>query len=121
MPADLSSPGSDAASRQSGLLRDMLDSARMIQTYLANVNHDEFLTDSEKQDAVLRRLEIIGEAASRLSPETQALFPDLPFRSMRGMRNIIAHDYGEVDIELVWKTGSSDMSVLIETLERYLA
>ena len=74
---------------------------------------------AEKQDAVLRRFEIIGEAASRLGSETQALFPSLPFRSMRGMRNIIAHDYGEVDLALVWKTATADRPTLIETLERH--
>jgi len=105
--------------RQSGLLRDILDSARSIRTYLAGVSHETFLAGAEKQDAVLRRFEIIGEASSRLAPETQALFPSLPFRSMRGMRNIIAHDYGEVDLELVWKTATTDLSRLIETLERY--
>ncbi len=105
--------------RQSGLLRDMLDSARSIRTYLAGVNHETFLAGAEKQDAVLRRFEIIGEAASRLAPETQALFPSLPFRSMRGMRNIIAHDYGEADLALVWKTATTDLPGLNETLERY--
>jgi uncharacterized protein with HEPN domain len=68
-----------------------------------------FVENVEKQDAVLRRFEINGEAASRLSPETQSIFPNLPFRSMRGMRNIIAHDYGDVDIEQVWKTASKDL------------
>ncbi len=104
--------------RQAGLLTDVLDSARSIRVYLAGVSHESFLADAEKQDAVLRRFEIIGEAASRLAPETQARFPTLPFRAMRGMRNIIAHDYGEVDLELVWKTASADLPVLIETLER---
>jgi uncharacterized protein with HEPN domain len=105
--------------RQAGLLIDMRDSARSIRTYLAGVSHESFLADAEKQDAVLRRFEIIGEAASRLAPETQALFPSLPFRSMRGMRNIIVHDYGEVDLELVWNTAMADLPSLIETLERY--
>lgn len=105
--------------RQSGLLRDMLDSAVLIRTYLAAVERKAFLADSEKQDAVLRRFEIIGEAASRLSRETQALLPDIPFRAMRGMRNIIAHDYGEVDLELVWQTAEADLPKLIATLEEY--
>lgn len=83
------------------------------------MSRESLLAGAEKPDAVLRRFEIIGEAASRLSSETQALFPSLPFRSMRGMRNIIAHDYGEVDLELVWKTATSDLPGLIETLERY--
>lgn len=65
--------------RQSGLLRDVFDSACSIRTYLNGVDREAFLSDAEKQDAVLRRFEIIGEAASRLAPETQALFPTLPF------------------------------------------
>ena len=105
--------------RQSGLLKDVLDSACLIHGYLAGIDRDAFFADVEKQDAVLRRLEIIGEAASRLSSDAQVLFPSLPFRSMRGMRNIIVHDYGEVDLELVWKTISNDIPVLIEALERY--
>ena len=76
------------------------------------------MANQEKQDAVLRRFEIVGEAASRLTPETQARFPTLPFRSMRGMRNIIAHDYGEVDLEQVWKTAMDDLPGLVEILER---
>src|SRR5437762_12368936 len=94
--------------KQDGLLRDMLDSSNAIRHYLAGVSRAQFLSNPEKQDAVLRRFEIIGEAASGLSTETQALFPGLPFRSMRGMRNIIAHDYGEVDLEQVWNTTTAD-------------
>lgn len=107
--------------KQTALLRDILDSALAIRTYLNAVSRESFMADMEKQDAVLRRFEIIGEAASRLSPETQALFPNLPFRSMRGMRNIIAHDYGDVDIDQVWKTATTDLHELIATLERHFA
>jgi uncharacterized protein with HEPN domain len=109
------------ADRQAGLLCDILDSAKVIQKYMDGVAHEQFLADTEKQDAVLRRLEIVGEAASRLSPETHALFPSLPFRAMRGMRNIIAHDYGEVDLEQVWTTVTTDLEHLIATLERHFA
>lgn len=69
---------------------------------------------------MLRRFEVLGEAASRLSPETQALFPDLPFRAMRGMRNIIAHDYGDVDLEQAWKTASSNLNRLVAPLEKHI-
>jgi uncharacterized protein with HEPN domain len=65
-------------------------------------------------------IEIIGEASSRLAPETQALFPGLPFRQMRGMRNIIAHDYGDVDLDQVWRTASgSDLTTLITVLQSF--
>jgi uncharacterized protein with HEPN domain len=107
--------------RQSGLLRDILDSAVQIRRYLEGIEHGAFFADIEKQDAVLRRLEIIGEAASRLAPETQALFPSLPFRSMRGMRNIVAHHYGEVDLDQVWKTVTADVPILIATLKTYFS
>jgi uncharacterized protein with HEPN domain len=104
--------------QQSSLLADILDSARSIRVYLAGVTRDQFMANAEKQDAVLRRLEVIGEAASRLSPRTQAKYPNLPFRAMRGMRNIIAHDYGDVDLDQVWKTVSTDLDELIATLEQ---
>ena len=105
--------------KQTGLLRDILGSALTIRAYLHEVSREAFVANLEKQDAVLRRFEIIGEAASRLAPETQSLFPNLPFRGMKGMRNIIAHDYGDVDIEQVWKTATTDLDDLIETLNRY--
>jgi len=105
--------------RQAGLLRDILDSALSIRSYLTGIDEAAFQANPEKQDAVLRRFEIIGEAASRLSEQTRNLFPGLPFRSMRGMRNIIAHDYGEVDLEQVWKTASEDLPHLIHELEQY--
>lgn len=65
--------------KQTGLLRDILDSALTIRLYLDEVSREAFMACMEKQDAVLRRFEIIGEAASRLSPETQALFPSFAF------------------------------------------
>ena len=107
--------------KQAGLLRDMLDSSRQIRAYIAGMTEESFVANMEKQDAVLRRIEIVGEAASRVSPETQALFPKIPFRGMRGMRNIIAHDYGEVDLDQVWKTATRDIPVLIDALEQYFA
>ncbi|MFN0076293.1 MAG: DUF86 domain-containing protein [Prosthecobacter sp.] len=101
-------------------MRDILDSASVIKTYLIGVSQAAFMQNTEKQDAVLRRFEIIGEASSRLAPETQALFSGLPFRQMRGMRNIIAHDYGDVDLDQVWRTASGDdLEVLIATLRSF--
>lgn len=105
--------------RQNGLLRDILDSAKAIRGYLSGVDRAAFFANPEKQDAILRRFEIIGEAASRLAPETQARFQSLPFRSMKGMRNIIAHDYGEVDLDQVWNTANTDLSDLIAVLDKY--
>jgi uncharacterized protein with HEPN domain len=105
--------------KQFGLLRELLDSAKIIRTCLQGVSREAFMMNVEKQDAVLRRFEIIGEAASRLAPETQALFPELPFRQMHGMRNIIAHDYGEVDPGQVRQTATNDLEALVEAVQSY--
>ena len=102
---------------QKSLLVDMRDSAAAIVDYLTGVSRETFYANGEKQDAVLRRLEIIGEAAGRISPEVQKEFPGIPFREIRGMRNIIAHDYGEVDLERVWQTAIEDVPNLRRTLE----
>ena len=105
---------------QTSLLVDMRDSATAIAAYLKGVGREDFFGNGEKQDAVLRRLEVIGEAAGRISPEVQKEFPEIPFREIRGMRNIIAHDYGEVDLERVWETVIEDVPHLLRTLEKLL-
>jgi len=105
---------------QTSLLVDMRDSAAAICRYLGDTTKESFYSNDEKQDAVLRRLEIIGEAAGRIAHEVQKEFPDIPFRQIRGMRNIIAHDYGEVDLERVWETAMVDVPALLKTLERAL-
>ena len=83
---------------------------------MEGIDKNGFYANGEKQDAVLRRLEIIGEAAGRISPEVQKEFPGIPFREIRGMRNIIAHDYGEVDLERVWETTAHDIPALLKVL-----
>jgi uncharacterized protein with HEPN domain len=75
---------------QLGRLRDILESARLIATYVRDVSEAAFQSNSEKQDAVVRRIENIGEATAHLSEATRAAIPELPFRKMRGMRNIVA-------------------------------
>ncbi len=70
---------------QLGRLRDILSATRLIASYVKNTTQDEFTANTEKQDAVIRRFEIIGEAAVHLSDETRRAIPELPYRKMRGM------------------------------------
>jgi uncharacterized protein with HEPN domain len=93
----------------------------MIQTYVAGQSHDEFLRDVKTQDAVLRRFLVAGEAAARLTPETRAEFPNIPFQNIYGMRNRVVHDYGNIDIEIVWDIVQAHLPPLVEELERYFA
>jgi len=74
---------------QLGRLRDILNAARLIASYVKDTAEADFTANTEKQDAIVRRIEIIGEAAVHLSDETRKAIPELPFRKMRGMRNIV--------------------------------
>jgi uncharacterized protein with HEPN domain len=91
---------------QLGRLQDILDAARLVALYVKGATAPAFASDTEKQDAVIRRIEIIGEAAAHLSEETRRAIPELPFRKMRGMRNIVAHDYANVDLDVVWEVAT---------------
>lgn len=67
------------------------------------------------------KFEIIGEAARRLSPEARNLFPEIPWKLVTAMRNILIHDYDDVDLNIVWNTVQRDIPPLISRLEAYLA
>jgi len=75
----------------------------------------------QKQDAVMRRIEIIGEAAAHLSDDTRQAVPELPFRRMRGMRNIVAHDYANVDLNIVWQVATVHVPEVYAALENFFA
>jgi uncharacterized protein with HEPN domain len=105
---------------QLGRLRDIREACSLIEGYTAGVSSEDFFEDTEKQDAVIRRIEIIGEATAHLSEATRARLPALPFRQMRGMRNIVAHDYGHVDVTLVWKAVTEKIPPIRRVLEEFL-
>lgn len=72
------------------------------------------------QDAVVRRLEIIGEASRRLSDQGRASLPELPWHAMVSMRNLMIHEYDGVDYTMVWKTVKNDLPPLVKLLEKRL-
>ena len=101
-------------------LLDILISARLAMTYVSGKTREEFLVDIQLQDAVIRRLEIIGEAARRISEPTRLAFPSLPWRQVVGMRNRIIHEYDDVDLAVVWDTVQDDLPLLIAELEKVI-
>ena len=104
--------------RDSALLHDIFESARLAVSYLSGTTLAEFLDDVQLQDAVIRRLEIIGEAANQLTDQSVTERSDLPWREMIGMRNVLIHQYGEVDPSVVWETVQRDLPPLIALLRR---
>jgi uncharacterized protein with HEPN domain len=106
---------------QLGRLRDILQAAPLIDSYLTDTTEADFLAKSEKQDAVIRRIEIIGEATAHLTDTTRRAIPELPFRKMRGMRNIVAHDYANVDLKIVWEVGIVYVPEIRAILEKFFA
>ncbi|PIS43744.1 MAG: hypothetical protein COT22_14255, partial [Ignavibacteria bacterium CG08_land_8_20_14_0_20_37_9] len=87
--------------RDQSYLLDVFESSKIISSYLDQKTIEDFLEDVQLQDSVIRRLEIIGEATARISVDTQNLYPSIPWREMKGMRNLLIHEYDEIDTELV--------------------
>jgi uncharacterized protein with HEPN domain len=104
-------------SRDRQYLADILDAARLARSYVAGRSKEVFLADLQCQDAVLRRIEIIGEAAHRLSDATRQSLPDLPWRKVISMRNYVIHAYDAVNLTIVWDTVQRDLPSLITPLE----
>ena len=75
------------------------------------------MADTQCQDAVIRRIEIIGEAARRVSEDSREAHPQLPWQAMVGMRNVMIHDYDDIDLGVVWETVQNDLSPLVKQLE----
>lgn len=106
--------------RDTEYLIDILEAAKLAVGYVAGKSREAFLKDTQCQDAVIRRLEIIGEAARRVSEGTRRNHPELPWHSMVGMRNVMIHEYDDVDLVVVWDTVRDDLPGIVSTLERLM-
>jgi uncharacterized protein with HEPN domain len=107
-------------SRDLSYLDDILNSAKNAIAYLSKVNYKEFIKDEILQDAVIRRIEIIGEASSRVSDNSQNKYPELPWREMKGMRNLLIHEYDAIDLEEVWNTVKNELPNLVQQINTIL-
>lgn len=83
-------------------LLDIYQAIELIFKYTENVSYQELLENQEKQDAILRRIMIIGEATKRLSSEFLQQHSSIPWKQIAGMRDILTHNYDNVDLEEVW-------------------
>jgi uncharacterized protein with HEPN domain len=92
-------------------LRHILEAILKIEDYIS-VGHDVFLSTSYWQDAVIRQLEIIGEATKRLSQDVRSRHHAVPWRRIAGLRDVLIHDYMGVDLVAVWEITQRDLPVL---------
>lgn len=106
--------------RDDAYLLDILDSARAAISYVKDRTQDEFRQDRLCQDAVMRRLEIIGEAASRISPETKQKLSKIPWRAMKGTRNVAIHEYDAISYDVIWDIVQNDLPMLVSILEKII-
>jgi len=100
------------------LLRDMADYARKAVTAAARKTRQDLESDPLLAAALERFIEIIGEAASKLSDQTRSRLPGVPWLEIIGMRNRLVHGYASVDHEILWEVVASDLPTLLPLLER---
>jgi uncharacterized protein with HEPN domain len=91
------------------LIEDIWEAIEKIQRYVAGLDHDTFIKDDKTIDSVVRNLEIIGEAANRLTDDFRVQHPEIEWRKIIGLRNRIVHDYFSIDVEIVWEIIQKDL------------
>ena len=100
---------------------DMIKSLEKIERYIKGLSFDKARQDTKTIDAVVRNLEIIGEAASRIPKEIKDKYPELPWKEMVGMRNKVIHEYFGVDVTILWKTVKEDLPPLKKEIKKIRA
>jgi uncharacterized protein with HEPN domain len=99
-------------------LGHMLDMARKASVRVAELDWEQYDNDEDLRLALIHLVQVIGEAARRVSAEGQQAYPEIPWREIIGMRNRIVHDYLGVDEDVVWEVARNDLPSLIAVLER---
>lgn len=102
---------------EAGCLWDMLQAARRIQEFTAGISYEGYVDSALIQSAVERQLEIIGEAARRISDRFQQEHPEIPWSDIIGQRNVIAHQYDQIKQERIWSVVTDNIPILTARLE----
>lgn len=99
---------------------DILECIQRIEDYTEGLSEKEFEENTEKQDAVIRRIEIIGEAVKNISKVTRTKYPNVRWREIAGMRDVVIHQYFGVTVGLVWRVVTSDIPDLKSKIKRII-
>ena len=101
-------------------LRHMIEAAQEAVGYVEGLSREAFDSQRPLQHSVVRCIEVIGEAASRISPELRKAHPTIPWQDMTGMRNRLIHAYFDLDLDLIWQTANEELPNLIPQIEAIL-
>jgi len=110
----------NADREQGDYLGDILDAIYKVDVFIKDMNYDQFKSDDKTIFAVIRALEIIGEATKRITENIRTSYPKIPWREMAGIRDKLIHDYFGVNIEVVWKTATGDLPSLKPGIKKIL-
>lgn len=94
------------------LVSDIMESINRIIEYTNNLNYEKFLKDIKTQDAVIRNFEIIGEAVSKISLQLKNSNSDIPWKTIKDLRNRLIHDYTGINLDIIWDTIQEDLPKL---------
>jgi uncharacterized protein with HEPN domain len=97
-------------------LNDILESALEVEVFIADMSYDDFFHDKKTINAVIRSLEVMGEAAKRVPEEIRAKYPEIPWKRMAGMRDKLIHEYAGVDMETVWVVATEELPAIKQML-----
>ena len=106
--------------RDAGYLWDMLDASRTVEQLTSGQDFIQYSNDRKTQLAVERSLEIIGEAANKVSASFRDGHPEIPWRQIIGQRNVLIHEYGEIKQERIWKVVKENIPQLIDQLKQFI-
>lgn len=101
-------------------LEHIENSLKKIISYSAGVGKEEFLKNTQLQDACIRQIEVMGEAAKRVSDLFKERHPEIPWRDMAGMRDKLIHDYIDVDVNIVYQTVAIDIPALLPNVTKII-
>ncbi len=107
--------------RDAAYLMDMLTAAEAVRRFVEGRQFADLLKDEMLRSAVERKIEIVGEAARRVSESCQSAHPHVEWRKIIATRHIFAHDYDEIDYEVVWRIATQHLSVLVDQLRVILS
>ena len=101
-------------------LQDIFDSINDIDKFISEMSFDEFTHDKKTLNAVVRSIEIIGEATKKIPKSITAKYHNIPWKKIAGSRDVLSHSYYDVDIELVWETVKKDIPRLKKEIQKIL-